>query len=78
MNAKPQWLLYAEQVRKDMDNLKPQKSGKNAEQKLLRTWKTATAEKQYPGSLSDWEILIHRLGRRRVSDTLSSVGFVEL
>jgi hypothetical protein len=57
---KPSWLIYAEQV----DSLKPKKSGKNVEAKLLWSLKTAIDEHKYPGSFNDWQVLIQRLGRR--------------
>lgn len=61
---KPEWLIYAEAVRKEIDQLKPKKPGKNVERRLWDSWRQACEQKQYPGSLGDWEILIHRLGKR--------------
>jgi hypothetical protein len=60
---KPEWLLYAETIRKEIDDMPAEKSGKNVERRLLDTYRRAQAEKQYPGSLGDWEVLMRRLGR---------------
>ena len=56
---RPSWLIYAETIRKEVDQLKPRKSGKNVEAKLLWSYKTAIDEYKYPGSFKDWDVLIH-------------------
>lgn len=61
---KPEWLLYAERVRKEIDQLPAKKSGKNVERHLLMTWNEACNGKNYRGSLGDWEILIRRLDQK--------------
>lgn len=61
---KPPWLLYAEEARKRLDNIKPNKSGKREERLIYDTWLTAKSEKGYEGSDRDWEFILRRLGRR--------------
>jgi hypothetical protein len=60
---KPEWLIYAEQIRKEIDQMRAKKGGKNVERRLFSTWRQACDQKLYPGSLGDWEILIRTLGR---------------
>jgi len=62
MISKPKWLLYAADVRVQLDNLPSRKSEKRFEERLLSTYKVACAEKGYRGSFSEWEYLLHRLG----------------
>jgi hypothetical protein len=54
--------LNAETVRKEIDQMPAKKSGKDVERRLFTTWRQACDQKQYPGSLGDWEILIRWLG----------------
>jgi hypothetical protein len=61
---KPSWLIYAETVRKEIDDMPAKKSGKNVERRLLDSWRRACDEMQYRGSMGDWEVLMRQLGRR--------------
>jgi hypothetical protein len=47
---KPEWLPYAEQIRKEIDNMRAKKSGKNVERRLFSTWSEACTTKSYKGS----------------------------
>jgi len=47
---KPIWYQYAQQIRKELDNVKATKSGKRGDRLILFSWKTAAFEKEYPGS----------------------------
>lgn len=62
---KPEWLLYAEKVRVQVDNMKPTKSGKREADKIYSSWLDAKDRYGYEGSSRDWEYLIRRLGRVR-------------
>jgi len=44
-------LLYAETVRKEIDDMPAKKSGKNVERRLLDTWRHACDEMKYPAPL---------------------------
>jgi len=48
----------------EIDDMPAKKSGKDVEWRLLDTWRRACDEMQYRGSVSDWEILMLRLGKR--------------
>lgn len=56
---KPEWLLYAAQVREELKKVTPTKSGKRYDAHLLLTWKIARFEKGYQGSERDWDFLVH-------------------
>jgi len=62
---KPDWMLFAEKVRVQVDNMKPTKSGKREADAIYRAWLDAQSSHGYPGSSRDWEILLRRLGQRR-------------
>lgn len=42
---KPEWLLFAEDTRRRLDNVKPSKSGKREERFIRMAWQTARSEK---------------------------------
>jgi len=56
-------MLFAAEVRKGLDNVKPTKSGKREEQYLWRTYQDACSMHGYPGMFYEWEILVHRMGK---------------
>jgi hypothetical protein len=60
---KPAWLLFAVDVRVQLDSMPIRKSEKRFEQRELSTWQSARAYKGYLGSLEDWKFLLRRLGR---------------
>ena len=60
---KPGWLLFAGNVREQIDNMKPPKSAKREEGRILDAWRTARRTHPYEGSLHDWQYLIRSLGR---------------
>jgi hypothetical protein len=66
---KPEWLLYAEKVRIELNNLPCTKSGKRLDRHELDAWKKAMAEMNYQGSLRDWQFLIRNLGRKKHGQT---------
>lgn len=63
--TKPDWLLFAEKVRVQIDNMKPTKSGKREADAIRSAWLDAKYHRGYKGSSRDWEILLQRLGRVR-------------
>jgi len=61
---KPRWLIYAAQVRVELDTMPTTKSGKRLNAHELDTWRKAMAEMGYDGSFNDWKNLIQQLGRQ--------------
>lgn len=61
---KPEWLLFAEKTRIRLDNIEPTKSGKREERFIRSAWHTARLQKGYEGSDTDWEYLLHHLGKK--------------
>jgi hypothetical protein len=63
---KPAWMYYAAQAQKQLDDIKPSKSGKREEEHLYRTWLTASEKHGYPGLASDLETLVRRIARGEI------------
>jgi len=72
VNKKPEWLIYAQDARKQLDGVKPSKSGKREERCELSTWQTAREAKGYPGGFEDWQFLLRKLGRENGPGALRS------
>jgi hypothetical protein len=65
MNQKPEWLIYAAEVRQSIDKMRPTKSGKRERDAIRDYYLIARDEKGYEGSLGDWEILLRRVNEIR-------------
>jgi hypothetical protein len=61
---KPEWLLYAHQVRVEPGNIKDTKSGKRTERAAVNAYRSACNEMQYEGTFADWSFLVGLLPRR--------------
>lgn len=59
----PEWMIFADEVRKKVDDMKPTKSGKRERDRLYSGWQEACSRHGYRGSIHDWHALIRRLGR---------------
>jgi hypothetical protein len=61
---KPAWMIYAEKVREEIDGWPARKGhDKRAELHLLSTWRNATLDMAYQGTLADWEYVVLRRNR---------------
>lgn len=60
--AKPKWLLYAAEVREQVDKMRPTKSGKRESDAVYRAWLRAQTM-GYEGSSKDFEYLVRNYDR---------------
>jgi hypothetical protein len=61
---KPAWLIFGEDCREKVGQLKLTKSGNREEQKINRWLKEARQQYSYPGTEYDWYCLVGWRGRR--------------
>jgi len=57
---KPEWLLYAAEVREKLANMADTKSGKRSELAVWLSYQKACDNMDYRGSLGDWNHLLRR------------------
>ena len=64
---KPAWYQYACQAQKQLDAVKPSRSGSNEERVMQSTHRTACREFGYEGSEADWQALLRQIGNPKPS-----------
>ena len=57
------WLVFAAEVRVELDKMHIRKSEKPFERRILSRYKEVCASKGYEGSLAIWQFLLHKLGQ---------------